>query len=177
MDKTSKGLTHLYFGDGKGKTTAAMGLLFRACGSGKRAAVLSFLKGRDSGEYEALKKMNVPLFRAEKCEKFVFQMTKEEKKELKEAHNTLLKKVIRLALDQKIDLLVLDEIAAAYELDVVDRVLVKTFAQSKPESLELVLTGRNPAPFMFEIADYISEIVKIRHPYDQGIGARKGVEY
>ena len=73
-------------------------------------------------------------------------------------------------------LLVMDELIASYNLDMVDKEEVLTFLKDKPQELEVVLTGRDPAPELCELADYISRIVKVKHPFDKGIPARKGIE-
>ena len=103
-------------------------------------------------------------------------MTEQQKDNCRLHHNEMLKQGITAVKTGQVDLLILDEIIAAYNLNLVDHRLLTDFLTTKPESLEVVLTGRDPAPELVEIADYVSEIKKIKHPFDQGIKARKGIE-
>lgn len=168
-----QGLVHLYAGDGKGKTTAAMGLALRALGNKKRVTVVQFLKGMPSGEADLLHQLGATVYRAENITKFVFQMTEQEKIEAKAAYTQLLQQ----AACQPTDLLVLDEACAACALEMVDVQMLKDVVQKRPEGLELVLTGRDPAQWMIEAADYYTEMCCRKHPYEKGIAARKGIEF
>ena len=168
-----QGLVHLYAGDGKGKTTAAMGLALRALGNKKRVTVVQFLKGIPSGEVDLLHQLGATVYRAENITKFVFQMTEQEKIEAKAAYTQLLQQ----AACQPTDLLVLDEACAACALEMVDVQMLKDVVQKRPEGLELVLTGRDPAQWMIEAADYYTEMCCRKHPYEKGIAARKGIEF
>ena len=168
-----QGLVHLYAGDGKGKTTAAMGLALRALGNKKRVTVVQFLKGMPSGEVDLLHQLGATVYRAENITKFVFQMTEREKIEAKAAYTQLLQQ----AACQPTDLLVLDEACAACALEMVDVQMLKDVVQKRPEGLELVLTGRDPAQWMIEAADYYTEMCCRKHPYEKGIAARKGIEF
>lgn len=168
-----QGLVHLYAGDGKGKTTAAMGLALRALGNKKRVTVVQFLKGMPSGEVDLLHQLGATVYRAENITKFVFQMTEREKIEAKAAYTQLLQQ----AACQPTDLLVLDEACAACALEMVDVQMLKDVIQKRPEGLELVLTGRDPAQWMIEAADYYTEMCCRKHPYEKGIAARKGIEF
>lgn len=170
-------LTHLYFGNGKGKTTAAMGLAVRALGNGWKVAVVQFLKGSRSGEIEVLKQLGATVLRKQSGIKFVFQMTEEEKQQTKQIENEHLRQAIAFAKSGEFDLLVLDEAGSACQLGMIDEAVLKEFVQHKPENLELVLTAHKPAEWMVESADYCTEMVCHKHPYKQGIKARKGVEY
>ena len=111
-----QGLLHLYWGDGKGKTTAAMGLALRALGSGKRVVIVQFLKGGNSGEIPLLAQLGAEIYRGKAGQKFVFQMTPEEKAATRELQNQNL----AAAIAQPADLLILDEAGSAEELDMVD---------------------------------------------------------
>ena len=110
-----QGLLHLYWGDGKGKTTAAMGLALRALGSGKRVVIVQFLKGGNSGEIPLLARLGAEVYRGKAGQKFVFQMTPEEKAATRELQNQNL----AAAIAQPADLLILDEAGSAEELDMV----------------------------------------------------------
>lgn len=168
-----KGLVHLYCGDGKGKTTAAMGLVLRALGQGMRVVVVQFLKNGTSGELEPLKKLGAAVYSGQPGAKFTFQMNAEEKAQATKENNARLAE----ALQQPCDLLILDEICAARNSGMVDEALAKQAVLERPQHREVVLTGRNPEAWMVEAADYITEMQPRRHPYEQGIPARKGIEF
>lgn len=168
-----KGLVHLYCGDGKGKTTAAMGLALRALGQGMRVVVVQFLKNGTSGELEPLKKLGAAVYSGRPGAKFTFQMNAEEKAQATKENNARLAE----ALQQPCDLLILDEICAARNSGMVDEALAKQAVLERPQHREVVLTGRNPETWMAEAADYITEMQPRRHPYEQGISARKGIEF
>lgn len=171
-----QGLVHIYCGDGKGKTTAAMGLCLRALGRGLRVGVCQFLKDGSSGEIAALRGFeNVCLFPAQPLVKFVFAMNEGEKAEAAAYCSRLLKLAEEKA--PELDLLLLDEACAAVETGLVAEEALLAFLRSRPARLELVLTGRSPSPALLESADYVSEIRAVRHPYDSGVGAREGIEF
>lgn len=167
------GLVHLYWGEGKGKTTAAMGLALRSLGAGRKVVVVQFLKGGPSGEIPLLEQLGARVFRGKAGQKFTFQMTEGEKAETK----ALQTENLRRALALKADLLVLDEACAAWQKDLADRDLLKQAVLDRPQGREVVLTGRNPPDWMGEAADYVTEMKCHRHPFEQGIPAREGVEF
>ena len=171
MERT--GLLHLYYGDGKGKTTAAMGLALRALGSGKRVAVLQFLKGGQSGEIPLLEQLGAKLYRGKAGQKFVFQMNDAEKAETRTLQNANL----AAAMAEPADLLVLDEAGSAWELDMVDKALLQQAVLQRPAGQECVLTAHAAPQWMLDAADYVTEMKCLRHPYQKGIAARKGIEY
>lgn len=168
-----KGLVHLYWGDGKGKTTAAMGVALRALAAGKKVVIVQFLKGRESGEVKMLSQLGAKIYRGKSGQKFVFQMTEQEKAETRKTQEENL----LAALSQPADLLILDEACAALKLGMMDEALLKRVVLEKPEEQELILTGREPADWMGEAADYSTEMHCWKHPYEKGIAAREGVEY
>jgi len=167
-----RGLIHIYFGDGKGKTTAAVGLAVRAAGNGLCVCFAQLMKTDEPPELASLAKLGVRVIGGAQ-EKFSFQMTEEEKAQAVEDNDAILEE----ALEKPCDLLVLDEAINAYRKGFVSKDRLERLVKEKPESLELVLTGRGPAPFMMEYADYATEMVCRKHPFDQGIPARKGIEY
>lgn len=167
------GLVHLYWGEGKGKTTAAMGLALRSLGAGRKVVVVQFLKGGPSGEIPLLEQLGARVFRGKAGQKFTFQMSEAEKAETK----ALQTENLRRALALEADLLVLDEACAAWQKDLADRELLKQAVLEKPEVQEVVLTGREPPDWLWEAADYITEMKCHRHPFEQGIPAREGVEF
>ena len=164
-----KGLIHLYTGEGKGKTTAAVGLAVRAAGAGKRVIFLQFMKGRDTGELHALDKLpGIEILRSEKDFGFYFQMTEEQKKELTLIHNGLLERALERTMAGEADVIVLDEA-------LLKRLLSRT--DDKPHFPEIICTGRDPQEWLLEQADYVTRMECVRHPFDRGIGAREGIEY
>ena len=167
------GLLHLYYGDGKGKTTAAMGLALRALGSGKKVVIVQFLKGGKSGEIPLLEQLGTTVYRGKAGQKFVFQMNDAEKA----ATRDLQDRNLTVAMAQEADLLVLDEAGSAWELDMVDKDLLRRAVLQRPAGQECVLTAHAAPQGMLDAADYVTEMKCIRHPYQKGIAARKGVEY
>lgn len=133
----SLGLLHLYYGDGKGKTTAAMGLALRALGSGKRVVIVQFLKGGQSGEIPLLEQLGAVVYRGKAGQKFVFQMNEAEKAATRDLQN----KNLAAALAQPCDMLVLDEAGSAWELDMVDKALLQQAVLHRPAGQECVLTA------------------------------------
>jgi len=167
------GLLHLYYGDGKGKTTAAMGLALRALGSGKRIVILQFLKGGKSGEIPLLEQLGARVYRGKAGQKFVFQMNEEEKA----ASRRLQNENLAAAMAESADLLILDEAGSAWELDMVDKELLQRAVLSRPAGQECVLTAHAAPQWMLDAADYVTEMKCIRHPYQKGVAARQGIEY
>ncbi len=169
---------HIYCGDGKGKTTAAIGLAVRASGCNKRVLIARFLKTDHSGEVLALHSLSaITVMPCERSFGFFTNMTEEQKKEAGIYYSELLDAVLKKAAEESFDLLVLDEIMAVCNYGLVDEDKVLRFLSDRPEMLEVVLTGRNPSPRLIDQADYVSEIKKIKHPYDRGVNARRGIEY
>lgn len=199
-------MIQLYTGDGKGKTTAAVGQAVRAVGSGYRVMFCQFMKGGETGELEVLKELSqVEIYRCEREFPFFNAMTDRDKEEITEIHNAIIRNIIRrfdgLNNTGNISvngsgavglMVVLDEITYPLNWGLIDVSLFKDLVgkmkalyngrsgDSGEESLsrtELVLTGREPDRFILENADYITEMKKLRHPFDCGIQARKGIEY
>lgn len=169
----NRGFVHLYWGDGKGKTTAAMGLALRALGAGLSVTVVQFLKDGESAELAALRNTGAAVYSAMPSKKFLFQMTAEEQADLYLQQTEMLK----AALEQPCDLLILDEVCAAWQLNTIDRNLLQQAVCNRPAEQEIVLTGREPADWMFELAEYSTRMKCYRHPYENGIPAREGIEF
>lgn len=171
-----KSCIHIYCGDGKGKTTAAMGLALRAAGSGKRVVLTQFLKDGSSSELKILREIpQIQVFLCEEKFGFFWNMSEEQKETAKRSYTELFERAMEAAKKGAF-LLVMDELIAAYNHELVERERVLHFLWEKPEDLEVVMTGREPAPELLDLADYVSEIQKRKHPFDQGIPARKGIE-
>lgn len=178
MNQGERGMIHIYTGEGKGKTTTALGLAIRAAGSGMQVVLLQFLKGRHTSELNVLAQVpQITVLRTKKAYPFFKQMTAEDKRAITTEHNQLLQQANSLVENGKCDLLILDEVMAAYQYHIVDKQLVHQLVEAKPPALELVLTGRNAREYFIEQADYVTEMVKKKHPFDAGYPAREGIEY
>ena len=174
----NKGLIHIYCGDGKGKTTAALGLALRAAGAGKKVLLVQLLKGNPTSELESLALIpNITVIRPEKSFGFTFNMNDEQKAELTDIHNRLLDKAFNAMTAGELDMLIIDEFFGAYNKKLVDTNTADKIVFQKNKQCELILTGRDPQEKFISAADYVSEIKCVKHPYMQGIKARKGIEY
>lgn len=171
----SFGLVHIYAGDGKGKTTAAVGLAVRAAGADKRVLFAQFMKGGESGELAPLAAVGVTVFRLPASRKFVFQMDEEEKRDYSGIQRKIFAEATAMAAD--FDLLIMDEILSAVGTGMIPLSDVSSYLDDKPARLEVVLSGRDPDPALVERADYFSEIRCRKHPYERGVHARRGIEY
>lgn len=172
-----KGLIHIYEGNGKGKSTAAAGLAIRCAGCGFSVVYSQFLKNGTSGEIKILKE--IPQIQVMICESgfgFTFQMDEDTRQKAGEAYRQLFLDVTEAAAKQHSRLLVLDEVLDAVNSGLLSEDIVTDFLEGKPEELEVVLTGRNPSEKLKTLADYITIMEKVKHPYEQGIPARTGIE-
>jgi len=176
MKKEGLGLVQVYTGDGKGKTTAALGLALRAAGHGLRTYIGQFMKGQDYGELEAIKRLS-PLITIEQFGQPGFVHVKQATpKDVALAHAGLER--VRQALHSgEYDIVVMDEINVAlfFELLTVDEVL--SVIEGRPPGVELVLTGRRAPEEIIAHADLVTEMREIKHPFQRGITARRGIEY
>lgn len=172
------GLIHIYCGNGKGKTTAAVGLAVRAAGAGMRVRFVQLMKGNETSELSSLKL--IPSITVDRCDKnygFTFNMSEEDRNSISACHNRILSRCEVLAEKGELDMLIIDEFNAAYEYGLLDKELADRLILNKPKPLELVLTGRNPDEKFVAAADYVSEINALKHPYKSGVSARKGIEF
>lgn len=173
-----RGLTHVYFGDGKGKTTAALGMALRALGYGRGVVIVQFLKNVFSGELRALERFpKAKVLRGQASDKFLPAMTGEEQEETRRIQEENFREAVRLAREGACDLLILDEVLDACQLGLLDGTALLDFIDHKPAGLELVLTGHSLTEGILARADYATQMVKRKHPYDRGIPAREGIEY
>lgn len=170
------GMIHIYCGDGKGKTTAAVGLAVRAAGAGKKVVFSQFFKDGSSSELKILRTLpNVSAPRCGTVRGWFLQMTEEERARAARDYGAYFREVAELASGA--DLLVLDEICFACRCGAVAAEDVTAFLERRPEGLEVVLTGRDPAPELLALADYVTRMEKEKHPFDRGVPAREGIEY
>jgi len=174
----NKGLIHIYTGDGKGKTTAAMGLAFRAAGQDKKVYILQFLKARKTGEkFSAEKVENITFARANKSPKFIFQMNEEEKAELKKETKKACENLMRILQDSEYEIIIVDEIFGALANGMIDKKDLIKLMKEKSGDKELILTGRGAPEDVYDYADYVSNMTMIKHPFEKDIKARKGIEF
>ncbi|WP_058486147.1 cob(I)yrinic acid a,c-diamide adenosyltransferase [Defluviitalea phaphyphila] len=173
------GLIQVYCGEGKGKTTAAIGQGIRAIGQGMKVIMIQFLKSSFTGELDTLKKLepDFKVFRFEKPKDFFWNLNDEEKKELKnEIMNAI--NFSKKVLDTKeCDMLILDEILGVIQNGLLKESEVCELLDKKPLGIEIILTGRYLTDEIRKKANYISNIHAEKHPMNEGIGARKGIEY
>ncbi|MBQ3426355.1 MAG: cob(I)yrinic acid a,c-diamide adenosyltransferase [Clostridia bacterium] len=171
------GLIHIYCGNGKGKTTAAIGLAIRALGAGKQVLFSQFLKNGKSSELNVLNDLkNIYTYSLSTHRGFYKKQNDEERKLTKTECRELFEKVTERS-QNGIQLLVLDEIISVCNHEIIDEKSLTGFLENKPGELEVVMTGRDPSQRLLNMADYVTEMEKIRHPYDKGIKARHGIEF
>jgi len=175
-ERLEKGLVQVYTGNGKGKTSAAFGLALRAVGRGFRVYVIQFIKGGfDYGELYSVKHLPNITLRAFGQGKFITKTPPSKKDvELAKEAFALAKQVVESG---EYDFVVLDEVNVALHLKMLDVNDVVNLIKNKPNHVELVLTGRDASPEILELADLVTEMREIKHPYKQGAKARKGIEF
>ncbi|WP_297092842.1 cob(I)yrinic acid a,c-diamide adenosyltransferase [Thermococcus sp.] len=172
--KEKLGLVHIYTGNGKGKTTAALGLAVRMLGSGGRVIVLQFMKAPDVyGEQKKIRECGA-VIESFGLPKFVHG--KPEPDDIAAAKKAL-QRAKEVVSSSEWDLVILDEICVALGFGMLDVDEVKGLIKSKAPHTELVLTGRYCPEELFELADYVTEMREVKHPYRRGILARRGVEF
>lgn len=170
-------MIHIYCGNGKGKTTCAMGLCTRAAGYGYKVLIYQFMKNNKTSERKILEQVpNVTFIDGKETEKFSFMMTEEEKAERKTYYLKQFRYVTELAEKEQYQVLFLDELIYTIGAGLFDEEVLTEYLKQKPEELEVILTGQNPGEAVIELADYVSEIKKIKHPFDKGQKSRMGIE-
>lgn len=176
-DDSGIGCVHIYCGDGKGKTTCATGLCVRAAGSGMSVLYHQFLKDNNSSERSILEKVpQITVVPGKKQTKFTFQMNEEELQAVREDNDAMLDQLFETADRENYDMLAMDECIYAVDKKLLSEDKLIAHLKNKPKKLEVVMTGRNPSEKLMDCADYVSEIVKRKHPFDKGISARVGIE-
>lgn len=176
--KLKKGLVQIYTGDGKGKTTAAIGQGIRSAGYGLNVVMVQFLKGGYTGELSTIDKIdNFNIFRFEKERDFVWNLSKAEIEELKKEIRTGYEFIKKIVDEGFCDVLIIDEIMGAHYNKFISTDEIIYLIKNKKESMEIVLTGRNVPMEVIDLADLVTEMKMIKHPFEKGIGAREGIEY
>ncbi|MFC1905754.1 cob(I)yrinic acid a,c-diamide adenosyltransferase [Chloroflexota bacterium] len=171
-----RGLVEVFTGDGKGKTSAALGMALRAAGHGLRVHVIFFMKGEfPYGEQKMLSTLPNVTFERFGSEEFVdpANVKPEEKEEAGKALEAARKAMLSLDCD----MVILDEVNVAVSWKLIDIEDVLKLIKAKPEKVELILTGRNADSQVIAKADLVTMMVKVKHPYDRGVLARKGIDY
>ena len=169
-------MIQLYTGEGKGKTTAAIGQTVRAAGSGLRVIFAQFMKGNDTGELSVLEQTEgVEICRSPKQFGFYNTLSAADKMEMTRIHNEILDGILDKIQNQSCDMVILDEITYPVNWGLLDVDKLKRILACR--EVEIVMTGRDAASFLQDCADYITEMKCIRHPYEKGVAARKGIEY
>lgn len=170
------GKIHLYFGYGKGKTTAAMGLCMRAAGAGMKVLIYQFLKDNTSNERWILKMIpNITCLPGLDHEKFIWDMTEEEKQEKNRFYKEKLQEI--WDMEKEYDLILLDELLDTVSYGILEEEILIQFMDSKAEKTELVITGHERHEEVIKHADYVTEMAKVKHPYDEGCNSREGIEH
>lgn len=187
-------MIEIYYGDGKGKTSAAAGLTIRAAGHHVPILFVQFLKDGKSGEINILKKIDeVRILNQLGISSFYFSMTDDEKQKTKKSAEKMFDEAKEFVFSEKIlenpkifkkprndseikKLLVLDEILHAVHFGLIDEEELISFLKKVPNDIEVILTGRNPSQALINICDYATEFRKEKHPFDRGIKARIGIE-
>lgn len=189
--KNNQSFVHIYTGSGKGKTTAALGLALRAIGAGKKVIIIQFIKKSPFSEHKAIKKYKLPI----KIESYGIGFYKilgdnRPPSSHKKAAQKALQRAKDVISDKKYDLIILDEINVAIDMNLVDikdaialldvfrlSVVGPPAGEAGSRSADLILTGRNAHPKIKQQADLVSDIKKIKHYFDCGIKAREGIEF
>ncbi len=186
-------MIQIYTGNGKGKTTAALGLAIRAFGQGMRVRIIQFMKGNSfTGELASLAKLGIEVYQFGRPCPFADQVKSGQMgcqgcdkcwidpHEIEENDRLIIDQAWQLARDSiraGLDMLILDEFINAFDAGLLPSSEVINWLSVLPGEIELVMTGRNAPPELIEIADLVSEIKLIKHPYQRGISARRGIEY
>ena len=192
-------MIHLYSGEGRGKTSIAVGTAVRMAGAGGRIIFAQFMKGSVSSEVKVLKSLpGLEICRVPEEYPFYNQMSKEQIESITKQHNDILTHImeevesVRSLEENEQDvkeakgqmqsdiprlLVVLDEITYPVSWNLIDKEMVSRLLSNLPESVELIMTGRSPSKEMITFSDYWSELSMKRHPYEKGVAAREGVEY
>ncbi|MDR0875247.1 MAG: cob(I)yrinic acid a,c-diamide adenosyltransferase [Clostridiales Family XIII bacterium] len=181
MKKKQEGLIHIYCGGGKGKTTAAIGLACRAAGRGRKVVFCQFMKGSETGEISALARLGVTIVRSPEAHGFLYQMDAERQAAFETLQQSLLADVTNAMAKPEDgcppELIVMDEALDALLSGLISEEALRTFVDERPKETELVFTGRQAPVWLEELAGYITDMTKKKHPWDSGIVARKGIEY
>jgi cob(I)alamin adenosyltransferase len=176
MNRLEKGYVHIYTGNGKGKTTAALGQALRAAGSGLTTFIVMFMKDFSYGEIRSLKHLSIRI-RLEQYgnDAFVICKNKPDYKDIAAAQHAL-RQAREAMLSARFDVVIMDEVCVAIHFGLLKSKELLSFLAEKPDSVELILTGRYCPSELIEKADLVTEMREIKHYYQKGVAARKGIE-
>ncbi len=170
-----KGYVHVYTGPGKGKTTAALGLGIRAAGAGMKVHMVQFMKGRRYSEIDTIENISNFTITQHGRDEFVSKEKPDQVDiDLAQKGFKYSKEIVN---NGKYDMIILDEINVAIDYNLISLKDVIKLLEGKPEKLELILTGRDAHPELVRYADLVTEMLEIKHPYQQGVPARKGIDF
>lgn len=176
MKSIGKGYVHIYTGDGKGKTTAALGLALRAAGAGLKTVIVQFMKGRHYSELEAVKMLKNHV----KIEQFghptFCEIADPPDSQDVERARAAIERIQNLIDEKACDILIADEIITAGLFKLIDQDDILDLIQRKPDGMELILTGRGAQNQIIEAADLVTEMKELKHYYTRGVQAREGIE-
>lgn len=171
----AKGLIQIYTGNGKGKTTAALGLALRAAGRDKRILIVQFMKKWDYGELHSIKKIPQITIKTFGTKEFVYK-GKAKEIDFQEARRAFTEGA-EGAFSGEYDIVIFDELNVALDFGLLEIEEVINFLKDKPEEVEIIITGRNAPSELVELADLVTEMQEIKHPFQKGVNARIGIEY
>ncbi|KOF55998.1 MULTISPECIES: cob(I)yrinic acid a,c-diamide adenosyltransferase [Clostridium] len=179
MNNIEEGFIEIYTGDGKGKTTAALGLGMRAVGNGMTVYMVQFLKSSSTGELASIKKLEpyFKLFRFERERDFFWNLNDKQKEELKDEIRKAYEFCVKVLKNKQCDVLIMDEIMGVLQNNLLREEDILKLISLKPKNVELVLTGRNAPSKIIDKADLVTEMRPIKHYFEKGVAARKGIEY
>lgn len=177
-ERPNRGLVHVYTGAGKGKTTAALGVALRALGWGARICVVQFIKGyAQIGEARFAEELGDRLVLKQFAVDPARHIDEAKVRERQEAAAAAMEFAERAVAGGEYDLVILDEINNALHYGLIDTDRVLALIRGKPQHVELILTGRNAPQPIIDAADYVTEMKLVKHPFQRGVGARKGIDY
>ncbi len=171
-----KGYIQLYTGNGKGKTTAALGLALRAAGAGLNTMMIQFMKGNKYSEHIAIKKLKEYITIEQFGSKTFYYLNDENFEEQYTLAQNGMKRAQEVLADNKYDIIILDEIVTTLNFNIITLDEVVKLIELKPENKELILTGRGAPQHLISLCDLVTEMTEVKHYYEQGIVARKGIE-
>ncbi|NUM25732.1 MAG: cob(I)yrinic acid a,c-diamide adenosyltransferase [Candidatus Buchananbacteria bacterium] len=171
--KSDLGKVHVYTGDGKGKTTASLGLALRAIGAGYQVYIVQFLKGQDYSELTSLKPLKEITLKRFGQKSFIIKKAKPTDIALAKQGLAWARRVIK---SKKFDVVILDEIFLAVFFKMLKVSDLVSLIKIKPKNVELILTGRRAPAAVVALADYVTEMKEVKHPYKKGVVARRGIE-
>jgi cob(I)alamin adenosyltransferase len=174
MASKKRGYVQVYTGDGKGKTTAAIGLAVRASGAGLKVFIAQFIKQGDYSEIKALRKLS-DMITVEQYGKGRFVDGKPTREDFDIVEEGL-KRVKQVMLSGKYDIVILEEANVAVKYGLIPEQELIDMIITKPESVEIVITGRNASPLILDIADLVTEMKPVKHYYNNGVRGRLGIE-